>query len=236
MGVEHICYHQLGDVIQQIIYQYIDILYRDHLNRWYSSIRARVHFPYNKRTNGICRMAITKEHLAHELLAVEKKLISTRTLLGQATLDAQPLNELREGKVRLEQHRDALEAALLEYDKRQKQKRQQVSDAHHSKLLSQLTKTEAKRLKAASKIDAALASLEAAYIAHEALVTEIIGGDSKLIDGPRPDHSYRKALVRSAMWKTCPTLSSALGIAFTPGNKRNKLAAYRTPFAKTEGK
>ena len=173
-------------------------------------------------------MAITKDKMERELLTIEKQIISTRTLLGQATLDEQPLNELRVSKGQLENRREELKAALLEYEKRQTAQKQQSVSQNTDKLRSKVNKLESQRAKAAAKVDTSLSALEAAYINHEALITEVMSDGKPLLQGARPDLYYRKSLMRSATWRSCPTLCSALGIAFTPGNKRQALAEYQT--------
>lgn len=146
--------------------------------------------------------------------------------IAEAILDGRDgdVSSLRAERARLLDDLTDLAAAERVAAERERRAAEDRAAAKRAGALTEAQRLEGRRRKAASRLDAAVADMEAAFLDHERLCLELEETTSSLRRGRLLDLNVRKRIVLAAFWNAAPKLASALSLAFTPGNKRSSMA------------
>jgi hypothetical protein len=174
------------------------------------------------------------ESLDERARRAEARVEELDDLVAAAVLDgrAGEVASLRSERAALIEDLDDLASAAALAEERSRQAEDARRAARRRDALDEAGTLEARRRKAAGRVDAALADLEAAHAEHEAVSLELERSLAGHIGGRLLDVRARRAMLRSACWLKAPAVSSALGIGFTPGNKRRPMAERTFEFEK----
>ncbi len=166
------------------------------------------------------------ERLRERADAAERRLEQIDNEIATALLDNQTnkVSELRKERTELLDDITDLAAAEHLADDRARLARENLDAVKRQGKMEASQKLEERRRKSASRIDAALKDLEAAYLDHERLCVELEQTSACLRSGRLLDLNIRKRMMISAFWNAAPKTATSLHLGFTPGNKRRLMA------------
>ncbi|MEM7213988.1 MAG: hypothetical protein AAF423_00490 [Pseudomonadota bacterium] len=135
-------------------------------------------------------------------------------------------NATRKRLDELRTEHDEIEGAIQEGERRLKLESEVKTQENLKQLQTDLKKSEAAMVKSASRVDAILRDLEAAWLDYSDRVERREDVSARLREpGTRRDRDVLtlKRELLSGMWTLTPKVSSIVGLAFIPGNRRRSI-------------